>query len=71
MAPTAIVSTTTSTAAAADPMALQTPRPAVSREPEPTKTPKAGHDYKGFVAGVFSGMAKLTGTRRLLHTTVP
>lgn len=25
------------------------------------KVSKASHDYKGFVAGVFSGIAKLTG----------
>lgn len=34
---------------------------AISAIPEPTKKSTVGHDYKGFVAGVFSGVAKLTG----------
>lgn len=41
------------------PAALKTE--AVSKIPEPAKKSTVGHDYKGFVAGVFSGIAKLTG----------
>lgn len=33
---------------------------AISSVPEPAKKTNVGHDYKGFVAGVFSGVAKLT-----------
>ncbi|KAG9250467.1 mitochondrial carrier domain-containing protein [Emericellopsis atlantica] len=33
---------------------------AQAAEPARTSTSSAGHDYKGFVAGVFSGVAKLT-----------
>jgi hypothetical protein len=32
-------------------------------QPRPVKKSKAGQDYKGFVAGVFSGMAKVSGMR--------
>lgn len=28
---------------------------------QPSKKASSAHDYKGFVAGVFSGVAKLTG----------
>jgi hypothetical protein len=31
----------------------------------PSKKASSAHDYKGFVAGVFSGVAKLTGERTL------
>lgn len=30
------------------------------------KVSKTAHDYKGFVAGVFSGVTKLTGMSRLM-----
>lgn len=35
-------------------------------QPKPAQKSKAGQDYKGFVAGVFSGMAKVSGTQRAL-----
>lgn len=61
-------STTVAAAAAVDQVALNAASPvaAVSIR-DSTSKPKTGggHDYKGFVAGVFSGIAKLTGTHRL------
>jgi hypothetical protein len=44
------------------------PAPSLEKIPEPqNKKPLAAlsHDYKGFVSGVFSGVAKLTGKHRL------
>lgn len=37
--------------------------PVAEKVPEPERKPLGAlsHDYKGFVAGVFSGVAKLTG----------
>lgn len=39
--------------------AASVPAPAVT--PVPVSVEKKGQNYKGFVAGVFSGVAKLTG----------
>lgn len=35
--------------------------PNMDQTPKQIKKPGDSHDYKGFVAGVFSGIAKLTG----------
>ncbi len=50
-------------------MASSTAAVQVLDEPGKKKSAK-GHDYKGFVAGVFSGVAKLTG-RFSLHQATP
>lgn len=57
MAPSA---TSTAAQAVPAPVAVQE----VIAEPGTVKQRKStlAHDYKGFIAGVFSGVAKLTGT---------
>ena len=42
-------------------MQSQIPAPAPAAEPSPPQA-KTNKPYKGFVAGVFSGIAKLSGT---------
>ena len=63
MAPSAATGTTPPPLVQQPPQGLSSAPPTIGAQQQDVPEPKssAGHDYKGFVAGVFSGVAKLTG----------